>query len=55
MVAGASFMLLGPKQTMVESSKPVIAYALAEPGLERARLPAALLKYFVIWVKRSLW
>jgi len=25
MVAGASFMLLGPKQTMVESSKPVIA------------------------------
>ncbi|ACI17183.1 MAG TPA: cyclic 2,3-diphosphoglycerate synthase [Coprothermobacter proteolyticus] len=32
MVAGASFMLLGPKQTMVESSKPVIAVCAGRTG-----------------------
>ena len=32
MVAGASFMLLGPKQTMVESSKPVIAVCASRTG-----------------------
>ena len=32
MVAGASFMLLGPEQTMVESSKPVIAVCAGRTG-----------------------
>ncbi|WP_018963356.1 cyclic 2,3-diphosphoglycerate synthase [Coprothermobacter platensis] len=32
MVAGASFMLLGPKQTMVKSTKPVIAICAGRTG-----------------------
>ncbi|MBK8045902.1 MAG: GTPase [Anaerolineales bacterium] len=44
MAAGANFMLLGPKQTLIPSSKPVIAVCAARTGAGKSQTSRAVVR-----------
>lgn len=46
LAAGASFMILGPRDTMLESSKPVIAVTAVRTGAGKSTVSRALVREF---------
>ena len=46
--AGADFMLLGPKDTMVKSTKPVIAVGAVRTGCGKSQTSRKVIEYLLI-------
>jgi len=54
MAAGASYMLLGPEQTYIKSTKPVVSIVAVRTGSGNHRQQELSLQFSEIWVTNSL-